>query len=177
MQVGYLQKTIVLVGLMGAGKTSIGKRLARRLKIAFADSDQLIEEQIGHSVSWVFENVGEAAFRSMEYKTIAGQMDHTPHVLATGGGAFIQPNVRQLLKEKAITVWLKADLEVLLERVLMNHSRPLLTQGDVRATMERLMNDRYPIYAESDIVVESGYGSHKRVVESIVYALRDKNYV
>lgn len=162
---------------MGAGKTSIGKRLAKRLKVAFADSDQLIEEQIGHSVSWVFENVGEAAFRGMEYKTIAAQLEFAPHVLATGGGAFIQQNVRDLTLHKAITVWLKADLEVLLERVLMNNSRPLLTQGDVRATMERLMKERYPIYEKAEIVVESGHNVHRRVVDDIIRALKEKDYV
>ena len=139
-----LPRTVALVGLMGAGKSSIGRRLAQRLKVPFIDADAEIEAAAGATIEEIFERHGEAAFREGERRVIARLLEGPVQVLATGGGAFMDPATRALMRERAITVWLRADLELLLSRVTRRNNRPLLKGGDPRAVLERLMAERYP---------------------------------
>ena len=169
-----IKKTIVLVGLMGAGKTTVGRRLARRLGLDFSDSDQEIEKAAQMSVSEIFSSYGEEYFRAGERRVIARLMNDTVCVLATGGGAFINEETRALMKADAITVWLDADLEVLVERTGRRDTRPLLKNGDPEQILARLMEERAPIYAEADIHIHSSDGPHDTVVDAIVNALKDK---
>ena len=165
---------VTLIGLMGAGKTSVGSRLAKKLHRPFADSDQVIEERTGISISEIFELKGEAYFRKLEHDTIALLIAERPAlVLATGGGAFMQDKTRSLIKEDSISVWIRAELDILLERVSRKKTRPLLEQGDKREILESLMNVRYPVYAEADIMVESTDETHESVVQKILNALKD----
>ena len=163
---------IVLVGLMGAGKTSIGKRLAARLGRAFVDTDHVIEAAEAMTVSEIFAARGEAYFRAVERRAIADSLDGSGRVLATGGGAFMDAGTRALIARRAVSVWLKADLDVLLRRVSRRATRPLLAEGDPRAILESLIATRYPVYALADIAVESGDAPHERTVEKVLAALR-----
>lgn len=165
-------RPIVLVGLMGAGKTTVGKRLAQALALPFADADAEIAAAAGKSIPDIFAEHGEADFRRGERQVIARLLDRPPHVLATGGGAFIDPCTRALVKQRAISVWLKAPLEVLMKRVSRRDDRPLLREADPRAVMQRLMDVRYPIYAEADVTVETSAGPHAAAVISVLEALR-----
>ncbi|MDP6342000.1 MAG: shikimate kinase [Alphaproteobacteria bacterium] len=164
-------RSIVLVGLMGAGKSSIGRRLAKRLKLPFVDADQEIEAAAGCTIEDIFRLHGEAAFRDGERRVISRLLDGPARVMATGGGAFMDPQTRARIAEQGLSIWLKADLEVLLERVLRRDNRPLLKQGDPKRILEDLMARRYPVYAEADLVIESSTGPHEDVVERIVDAL------
>jgi len=164
-------RSIVVVGLMGAGKTSIGRRLAARLGLPFRDADAEIEAAAGATVEEIFERHGEAAFREGERRVIARLLEGPVHVLATGGGAFMDPATRALMRERAITVWLRADVELLLARVTRRNNRPLLKGGDPRAVLERLAAERHPIYAEADIVIDTLEGPPEATLESIVAAL------
>jgi shikimate kinase len=164
-------KTIALVGLMGAGKTSIGRRLAQRLELPFADADAEIEAAAGASIEEIFQRHGEAAFRDGERRVMARLLDASPRVLATGGGAFMDASTRALMRKHAVTVWLRADLEVMLARVSRRTNRPLLKTGDPRAVLERLIAERYPVYAEADITVESIDGPPEVTVERVIAAL------
>lgn len=166
-------RTIALVGLMGAGKTTIGRRLAAALELPFADADHEIEKAAGRSVADIFAEHGECEFRRGERQVIARMLEGRPHVLATGGGAFIDPRTRALMKERAISIWLKAPLDVLMKRVERRDNRPLLKEDDPRAVMQRLMDERYPIYAEADLTIESGNGPHNTAVADIIRALKD----
>lgn len=164
-----LTRTIVLVGLMGAGKSSVGKRLAQRLHVPFIDADTEIESAAGCSIDQIFERHGEAAFRDGERRVIGRLLtENTPHVLATGGGAFMDPETRSRIKASALSVWLKADLDVLVRRVKKRNNRPLLKKGDPRDVLARLIDIRYPVYAEADLTVESIDGPHDRVVDDIL---------
>lgn len=163
-----LRRTIVLVGLMGAGKSSIGRRLATRLKADFVDADSAIEAAAGSSIADVFAEHGEAAFREGERRVVARLLDGPPHVLATGGGAFMDPDTRARIRGRAFSIWLRADLDVLLRRVQRRSDRPLLKNGDPRAIMEQLMTERYPIYAEADLTVDTTDAPHVVVVDDIV---------
>ena len=165
-------RTIALVGLMGAGKTTIGRRLAQALALPFADADEAIVAAAGRSIEDIFAERGECEFRRGERQVIARLLDGPPHVLATGGGAFIDPRTRELMKARAISIWLKAPLDVLMKRVAKRDHRPLLKEDDPRAVMERLINERYPIYAEADLVIETGSGPHNSAVSHILTALR-----
>lgn len=165
-------KPIVLVGLMGAGKTTIGKRLATSLSLPFVDSDQEIVEAAGCSISDIFEVYGEAIFRDLEQRVLLRLVSSDPCVLATGGGAFVNPVVRAAIKEKALSVWLRADLEVLVERVSRRDSRPLLKTGDKGEILQRLMDERYPMYEQADVTIDSSAGMHEAVVDDIVSALK-----
>ncbi|MGF1461854.1 MAG: shikimate kinase [Maricaulaceae bacterium] len=167
-----IDKTIALVGLMGAGKTTVGRRLALALSIDFVDADEAIETAAGCSISDMFSAFGEAYFRAGERRVIERLLDGPPKVLATGGGAFIQDETRALLRAQALTVWLKADLEILVRRVRRRDTRPLLRGQDVDAVMSRLMAERYPIYAQADICVESVDGPHHKTVDLVLEALR-----
>jgi len=168
-----LDRSVVLVGLMGAGKTTIGRRLAGALDLPFIDADQEIVEAAGCSISDIFAVYGEQLFRDLEQRVMLRLLSGPPAVLATGGGAFVNPAIRRAVKEKALSVWLKAELEVLLERVSRRDTRPLLKTGNKRDIMNRLMETRYPVYAESDVTVDSNAGTHEAVVRRIVSALRD----
>ena len=164
-------RTIALVGLMGAGKSSIGRRLAQRLKVPFTDADTEIEAAAGATIEEIFERHGEAAFREGERRVIARLLEGPAQVLATGGGAFMDPATRALLRERAITIWLRADVELLLPRVIRRNNRPLLKVGDPKTVLERLMQERYPIYAEADLTVETLDGPPEVTLERIMAAL------
>lgn len=169
-----LARTITLVGLMGAGKSSVGRRLATALNAPFFDADEEIEQAAGMSVAEIFEHHGEAYFRDGERKVIARLVSQGPCVLATGGGAFINDETRALLKEKTVTVWLRADLDVLVERTSRRKTRPLLLAGDPRKILADLIDKRYPYYGQSDYVVDSRAGDpHEVMVERIIEAIRD----
>ncbi|MGX6648575.1 shikimate kinase [Maricaulaceae bacterium MS644] len=169
------ERPIALVGLMGVGKTTIGRRIASRLKRPFVDADEAVAEAAGRSVPDIFSDFGEAAFRDGERRVISRLVEEKrPMVLALGGGAFVDPETRALLKKKAVTVWLKADLDTLMERVSRKPGqRPLLDDPDPRAVMARLMASREPAYAEADIAVDSETGSHDATVEKVLSALAD----
>ncbi len=169
-----LSRTVALVGMMGAGKSSVGRRLATRLGVAFKDADSEIELAAGCPVSEIFERFGEPAFRDGERKVIARLLGEPPHVIATGGGAFIDPGTRARLKESAVTIWIRAPVDVLLTRVKRRDTRPLLRTEDPRGTLERLLNERAPIYAEADITVESDDGPHSNTVDHIVQNFEDR---
>lgn len=147
--------SIVLVGMMGAGKSAIGRRLAQRLGLPFVDADVEIERAAGCSIDAFFQVHGEAAFRDGERRVIARLLGDGPIVLATGGGAFMDPETRARIAETGLSVWLRADVDTLLERVARRSNRPLLKQGDPRDTLARLLAERDPVYAEADIVVDS----------------------
>jgi len=166
-----LSRTVAIVGLMGAGKSSIGRRLAQRLKVPFVDADSEIEAAAGATIEEIFERHGEPAFRDGERRVIARLLEGPVRVIATGGGAFMDPATRQLMRERAISVWLKADLDLLLPRVLRRNNRPLLKTGEPRAVLERLIEERYPIYAEADITVDSPDGPPDATVELVIAAL------
>jgi len=162
------ERSLVLVGLMGAGKSTVGRRLGNALRLPFHDADQEIETAAGCSISDFFERYGEAAFRDGERKVIARLLAGPRHVLATGGGAFMDPTTRALIKKQGLSIWLRADIGLLMERVNKRPTRPLLQNGDPRATMERLMAERYPVYAEADVTVDSNGGPHDTVVQQIL---------
>ena len=172
-----LTKTVVLVGLMGAGKTSVGKRLACRLEVPFVDADHEIEKAAGCEIPTIFECYGEAAFRDGERRVIARLLDNPPHVLATGGGAFMNEETRRKIKDNGIAVWLKVDIPTLVERVSRRNNRPLLAKGDPATILRDLAVQRDPFYAEAPITVESGAGPHDAVVESIITALQDRHVI
>jgi shikimate kinase len=164
---------IVLVGLMGAGKTCIGIRLASRLGIGFIDADVEIEQAAGCPISDIFERFGESAFRDGEQRVIARLLDGPVQVLATGGGAYLNPKTRAKISEQAISIWLRADLDLLFSRVGRRDSRPMLKEGDPREILKRLMDERYPVYADADIVVESARESPDITVDRVQAALWD----
>lgn len=161
-------RSIVLVGLMGAGKTTVGRRLAQKLNMGFADADIEIERAAGETIPEIFERHGEAAFREGERRVIARLLEGEPLVLATGGGAFMDETTREIIAARGISVWLHADLDVLMRRVSRRNNRPLLKQGDPRETMARLIDLRYPVYAQADIRVESMEGPHELVVDDVI---------
>ena len=163
-----LDRPIVLVGLMGAGKSTVGRRLAKRLGLPFVDSDVAIEEASGSSTAELFERYGEQDFRDGERRLVARLIDGAVKVIATGGGAYVDPRTRQLLNERAITVWLDAPVDVLAERTSRRDTRPLLRNEDPKGTLERLDEERRPSYAEAHIHVRSSDGPHRDVVDSIV---------
>lgn len=169
-----LEKTVVLVGMMGAGKTSVGRRLAACLGVPFRDADSEIESAAGRTITDIFDCYGEPAFRAGERKVIARLLAEPPHVLATGGGAFMDTDTRVRIKQNAISVWLKAPVDLLLERVMRKDNRPLLKGGDMRVTLERLLSEREPAYREADITIESDAGPHEVVVKRVLAALDEK---
>jgi len=147
-------QNIVLVGLMGAGKTRVGREIAKLLDMRFADADREIEEAAGCSVQEIFDLYGETGFREGEVRVIERLLSEGPLVLATGGGAFMNEVTRANIKDMAVSVWLKADLELLVERTARTSHRPLLQNTDGRAVLEALMEKRYPIYAQADVIVD-----------------------
>lgn len=167
-----LNRTVALVGMMGAGKSAVGRRLAARLDVPFKDADTEIELAAGCAVSEIFAHYGEPAFRDGERKVIARLLNEPPMILATGGGAFIDAETRARLKESAITVWINVPIDVLMQRVQRRNTRPLLQTGDPRATLEKLLTERTPIYSQADLTVESHDGPHAAPVDQILAALK-----
>ena len=163
--------TIALIGLMGAGKSTIGRRLAAFLEVPFIDADAEIEAAAGCSIDDIFASRGEAEFRAGERRVITRLLDGPPHVLATGGGAFLDPGTRARIAAKSVSVWLRADLDILISRCRRRAHRPLLKGGDPRKILAELMAKRYPVYAEADITVDSVDGPHDAVVAKIIDAL------
>lgn len=168
------ERSIVLVGLMGCGKSSVGRRLASRLGLGFVDADEEIERVAAKSIVEIFADHGEAYFRDGERRVIARLLSTGPQVLATGGGAFINPETRVNIRERGISIWLRADLPVLMRRVSKRDTRPLLKSGDPEATMRDLIAKRYPIYADADIIVESRDVPHDVIVNEVIAALKTK---
>ena len=168
-----LSKSIVLVGLMGAGKSTIGRRLARELSMEFRDSDTEISEAAGCSISDIFDIHGEEIFRDLERRIITNMLGAPPTVIATGGGAFMNPDIRAMILENGIAIWLKAELDILVERVSRRNNRPLLEKGDKRTILSKLMSERYPIYEQAHIIIESDDGEHESVVNKIIDGLLD----
>jgi shikimate kinase len=166
-------RAIVLVGLMGAGKTSIGRRLAEKMGLPFVDADQEIEKAAGKSIPDIFADHGEAHFRDGERRVIARLLENGRQVLATGGGAFMNPETRAAIKASAVSVWLRADLDVLLKRVSKRGGRPLLENKDPAEVLKNLINARYPVYAGADIIVESLDVQHAQMVNAVLQGLAD----
>ncbi|SNY90858.1 shikimate kinase [Cohaesibacter sp. ES.047] len=164
-------RPIVLIGLMGAGKTTIGRRLAARLSIPFRDADHEIEAAANMSIAEIFEQHGEAHFRDGEKKVIARLMDDGDQVLATGGGAWMNEETRQLVGERGVSVWLKAEFDVLMARVRRRSHRPLLQDPDPEGVMHRLIDARYPVYALADATVMSVAEPHEVIVNSVIEEL------
>ena len=169
-----LDRPIVLVGLMGAGKSTVGRKLAQLLGTPFVDADDEVVEAAQMTIPEIFERFGEGYFRDGERRVIARIIDEnvrSPAVIATGGGAFVDPRTRQLLNERAITVWLDAPVEVLAERTGRRNTRPMLRGGNRSATLARLSEQRQPMYSEAHIRILSGGGAHRDVVEAIIAAV------
>ncbi|HYE52978.1 MAG TPA: shikimate kinase [Azospirillaceae bacterium] len=168
-----IPRTIVLIGLMGAGKTSIGRRLASRLHLPFVDADQEIERAAGCSINEIFDRFGETAFRDGERRVIARLLDQPVQVLSTGGGAFMDPGTRALIRERGLSVWLRAELELLVARTARRDNRPLLKNGDPREILQKLMDVRYPVYAEADVAVDSDDRPAEETVDRVIQALAE----
>ena len=167
-------RTIALVGMMGVGKSSVGRRLAGVLDMPFRDADAEVERAAHRSISEIFADLGEAAFREGERRVIARLLDEPPHVLATGGGAFMNEETRRLIKAKTVSVWLKADLDVLARRLARKDNRPLLQGPEPPiVVLTKLAAERDPVYAQADITVETGEAAHQVTVELILKALID----
>jgi shikimate kinase len=167
-------RSLVLVGMMGAGKSSIGRRLAARLEIPFTDADAEIEQAAGMTISDIFSLHGESSFRSGEARVIARLLEAGPQVLATGGGAFINPVTRALISEKGISIWLRADYEILLRRIRRRSDRPLLNTDNPAETLKRLMEERYPVYGQADLTVHSRDVPHDTIVDEILAAVAQR---
>jgi shikimate kinase len=170
-EVQNLHQTIVLVGLMGAGKSCIGRRLAQRLNVPFVDADTEIEQAAGCSIAEIFEKYGEPAFRDGERRVMSRLLQGPPTILAAGGGAFMDAETRTLIREHAISVWLRADLDTLAARTKGRGHRPLLNSGDARETLAKLMEVRYPVYAEADITVDTGTDNPNVTCTRVIEAL------
>ena len=166
-----LDRPLALVGLMGVGKSTVGRRLAKRLGLPFVDSDSAIEDAAGYSPAEMFERFGEQDFRDGERRLVARLVEGEVRVIATGGGAYVDPRTRELLNERAITIWLDAPVDILADRTSRRDTRAQLRQGDPKTTLERLSEERRPSYEQAHIHVKSGDGAHREVVEAIVDAL------
>ena len=164
-------RSIVLVGLMGAGKSTIGRRLAQKLDLAFVDADAEIEQAAGKSVQDIFRDHGEVSFREGERRVIARLLESGPQVLATGGGAFMTEETRNNISRRGIAVWLKADITLLMKRVRRRDNRPLLKADNPEEVMQTLIEQRYPVYSQADIIVESRDVPHSSIVSDVIRAL------
>lgn len=170
---GLRGRSLVLVGLMGSGKSTVGRRLASRLDLPFVDADAEIERAAGKTIPEIFAAHGEPYFRDGERRVIARLLAEGGHVLATGGGAFMDTTTRALVRSRGVSVWLKADLDVLMKRVRKRGNRPLLQTPDPEGAMRQLMEVRYPVYAEADITVQSHDSPHEVVVDDVIAAVLD----
>jgi shikimate kinase len=168
------QNSLVLIGLMGAGKSAVGRRLAASLDLPFTDADSEIEAAAGQSIGEIFAEHGEAYFRTGEKKVIARLLENGPQVLATGGGAYMDPETRDAIKTYGTSIWLKANLRVLMKRVGRRNNRPLLQVDNPEAVMKKLMAERHPVYADADITIESREAPHEVMVGNIVDALASR---
>jgi shikimate kinase len=166
------RRSVVLVGMMGAGKSTIGRRLAARLRLPFLDADVEIEAAAGMSIPDIFETHGEPHFRDGEARVIARLLDGGPAVIATGGGAFMREETRNRIRGKAISIWLKADVEIIMKRVRRRADRPLLQTEDPTATVSRLLEAREPVYRTADLIILSRDVPHDRIVDECIDALR-----
>ncbi|MDX8435420.1 shikimate kinase [Mesorhizobium sp. M4B.F.Ca.ET.215.01.1.1] len=164
-------RSIVFVGLMGAGKTAIGRKVAAMLSLPFIDSDQEIESVSRMTVPELFERYGETEFRALEQRVILRLLENGPQVLSTGGGAFMNAQTREAIAGHGVSVWLKAELDLLMERVSKKQNRPLLKSPDPRAVLERLMGERYPVYATSDVTVPTRDDRKEVIAAEVVAAL------
>lgn len=169
-----VSRPIVLIGLMGAGKSTVGRRLAKKLGLTFTDSDDEIEKAASCSIEDIFELYGEAEFRAVEERVMNRLLDEPPMVLATGGGAFMNDGVRAKVLAKGTTVWLKAGLEALFERTSRRGGRPLLKTDDPHQTLQRLINERYPVYEEAPIIIDTDDETLDSTVDRIIEALKAK---
>jgi shikimate kinase len=167
-------RSIVLVGMMGAGKSSIGRKLATRLNLPFVDADTEIERAAGMSIPDIFERHGEPSFRAGEARVIARLLDGGPQVLATGGGAFMNPETRTAIRAMGISVWLKAEYDVLIKRIKRRGDRPMLNTSDPAETLRQLLDERDPVYAEADVLVHSRDVPHETIIAEILGALASK---
>jgi shikimate kinase len=167
-----LPRTVALVGLMGAGKTTIGRRLAEHFSLPFVDADEEIEKAAGQSIADIFSKYGEDSFRDGEQRVIARLLDDPVHILATGGGALIRPQTRERLKAKAITLWLRADIKVLARRIANKPHRPLVANRNPLDVLKDHVTTRYPLYETADIVVDTGDQPHAKAVELVLDALQ-----
>lgn len=169
------QRSIVLIGMMGAGKSTIGRRLSIRLGLPFLDADAEIEAgHFGMSIPDIFEKYGEPYFRDGEVRVIARLLDNGPSVIATGGGAVMRQETRDRIREKAISIWLKVDADVIMRRVKRRSDRPLLHTADPEATVERLIREREPVYGQADVTVWSRDVPHEKIVDECIAALHEK---
>jgi shikimate kinase len=166
-------RSIVLIGLMGAGKTSIGRRLAARLDLPFTDADTEIEIAAGKSISEIFADHGEAHFRQGESKVIERLLNSAQQVLATGGGAYMCAQTRENVAKRGLSIWLRAELELLMKRVSRRNNRPLLMNADPEETMKRLISERHPVYARADLVIDSRDEPHDVIVGEIIDTLAE----
>src|SRR5262245_36637028 len=162
---------IVLVGLMGAGKTTVGRRLAEKLGLAFVDADHEIEIAAGQTIAEIFDQHGETYFREGERKVIARLLENGAQVLATGGGAYMNADTRATIRRHGIAIWLRADFDLLMRRVRRRSNRPLLQNADPEAVMRKLVDERYPVYAEADLTVDSRDIAHTSIVNTIIRTL------
>jgi shikimate kinase len=167
-------RSVVLVGMMGAGKSTIGRRLSSRLGMPFLDADAEIEAAAGMSIPDIFESRGEPDFRDGEVRVIARLLDSGPAVLATGGGALMRKETRDRIREQAVSIWLKADAEVVMRRVKRRTDRPLLQTADPESTVERLIKEREPLYQQADLTVWSRDVPHEKIVDECIQALHDR---
>lgn len=168
------KKSIVLIGIMGAGKSSIGKKLADATHLPFVDSDDEVEAAAHMSISDIFELYGEEEFRSGEARVIARLLEEGPQIMATGGGAFMNEDTRHLMRKNAITIWLNSDISVLVDRVSRKSHRPLLKNTNIRKTLEQLLAKRKPIYQQADLTIMSDHSPHEKVIANIIEALSEK---
>ncbi len=164
-------KSLAIIGMPGAGKSSVGRKLAARLALPFCDADQEIEAAAGMTIGQIFERFGEAEFRKGERRVIARLLDQPAHVLATGGGAFMDAETRALIKNRAVSIWLRADMATLVERTGRRGDRPLLMEGDRREVLEKLLKEREPFFAEADVVIDSDNRPAEETAERIHAAL------
>jgi shikimate kinase len=168
------RRSVVLVGMMGAGKSTIGRRLAARLRLSFVDADAEIEAaHAGMTIPEIFAAHGEPYFRNGEARVIARLLDNGPSVLATGGGAFMRVDTRNRIRDKAVSIWLRADADIILRRVKRRADRPLLQTADPAATIGRLIEERHPVYQQADLTVASRDVPHEKIVEECIAALHD----
>jgi shikimate kinase len=167
-------RSIVLIGMMGAGKSTIGRRLAARLRLPFLDADVEIEAAAGMSIPDIFETHGEPHFRDGEARVIARLLDSGPAVIATGGGAFMREETRNRIRDKAVSIWLKAEAEIIMRRVRRRADRPLMQTPDPAATVDRLLGEREPVYQNADITIWSRDVPHEKIVDECIEALHAK---
>jgi shikimate kinase len=168
------KRCVVLIGMMGAGKSTIGRRMAARLRLPFLDADTEIETAAGMSIPDIFETHGEPHFRDGEARVIARLLDSGPAVVATGGGAFMREETRGRIRDKAVSIWLKADAEVIMKRVRRRTDRPLLQNADPEATVNRLLGEREPVYGTADLTILSRDVPHDKIVDECMEALHTK---